>query len=70
MELMEVLHVTPGPEFEMTVAQATAAFDVAATDAPEAEQKTIKAFIERTRKNAADKYFRRLGIRVICVICG
>jgi predicted neuraminidase len=60
-DFMEVLHVTPGPEFEATVNQATAAFEETAKNASEAEQKTIRAFIERTKKNAADKYFRRLG---------
>jgi len=60
-DYLEVLHVTPGPEFEATVQQATAAFESAARDLPEAEQKTIKAYIERTKKNAADKFFRRLG---------
>ena len=60
-EVNEVLHVTPGPEFEATVTQAAAAFETAAKDLPEAEQKTIKAYIERMKKNAADKFFRRLG---------
>src|SRR5215471_12639979 len=49
-DFMEVLHVTPGPEFEATVNQATAAFEETAKNASEAEQKTIRAFIERTKR--------------------
>jgi len=60
-EVNEVMHVTPGPEFEATVAQATAAFELTIKDLPPERQKTLKAFIEGIRKNAADKYFRRLG---------
>lgn len=60
-EVNEVLHVTPGPEFEATVKQALAGFEATARDLPEAQQKTVSAYIERTRKNAADKFFRRLG---------
>lgn len=60
-ELNEVLHVTPGPEFETTVTQAVAAYESAAKDASPERQTAIKAYIERTKKNAADKFFRRLG---------
>ena len=60
-ETNEVLHITPGPEFEATVAQAAAVFEAAAKDAPPERQKVIRDYIERTKKNAADKYFRRLG---------
>lgn len=60
-ESNEVLHVTPGPEFEPTVARALADFEPTLKDRPEAEQKLARDYIERTRKNAADKFFRRLG---------
>jgi predicted neuraminidase len=60
-ESNEVLHITPGPEFEATVNEAVAAFEAAAKDAPPERQKVIRDYIERTKKNAADKYFRRLG---------
>src|SRR5262245_21744589 len=60
-EVNEVLHVTPGPEFEATVATAVAAYEAANKDAPPERQKLIKDYIERTKKNAADKFFRRLG---------
>src|ERR1041384_3867464 len=52
-EVNEVLHVTPGPEFEATVAEATAAFELTIRDLPFERQKTLKAFIEGIRKNAA-----------------
>ena len=60
-ESNEVLHITPGPEFEATVKEAAAAFEAAAKDAPPERQKLIRDYVERTKKNAADKYFRRLG---------
>lgn len=60
-ELNEVLHITPGPEFEATVTQAVAAYEAANKDASQERQAIIKAYIERSKKNAADKFFRRLG---------
>ena len=60
-DLNEVLHVTPGPEFEATVTQAITAFEAASKDASQERQPAIEAYIERTKKNAADKFFRRLG---------
>jgi len=60
-DVNEVLHVTPGPEFEATVTQALAAYEAANKDAPPERQKLIRDYIERTKKNAADKLFRRLG---------
>ena len=60
-ESNEVLHVTPGPEFEPTVARAMADFERTLKDRPEAEQELARDYIERTKKNAADKFFRRLG---------
>src|SRR6266498_764283 len=59
--LNEVLHVTPGAEFEPTVIQALAAYETAARDLPPERQKTIKAYTESTKKHAGDKLFRRLG---------
>ncbi len=60
-EVNEVLHITPGPEFEATVIEALAAYEAAAKDLPPERQAAVKAYIERTKKNAADKLFRRLG---------
>src|SRR5580765_5489507 len=57
----EVLHITPGPEFEVTVKQALADYELASRDAPPERMKLIQDYIERTKKNAADKLFRRLG---------
>ncbi|HWC76122.1 MAG TPA: exo-alpha-sialidase, partial [Blastocatellia bacterium] len=60
-EVNEVLHVTPGADFEPEVARALADFEVMIKDRPELEQNAARGYIERTRKNAADKYFRRMG---------
>lgn len=60
-ESNEVLHITPGAEFEATVNEALAGFEAAAKSATPEVQLLTKPFVERTRKNAADKYFRRLG---------
>ena len=58
---LDVLHITPGPEFEATVTQALTAIEATVKDLPPERQLTVKAYIERTKKNAADKFFRRLG---------
>ncbi len=60
-ETSEVLHVTPGPEFEATVNQAMSVLESRMQNEPEARQATLREYIARTRKNAADKLFRRLG---------
>jgi predicted neuraminidase len=60
-DLNDVLHITPGPEFEATVTQAVAAYEAANKDAPAERQQVIRDYIERTRKNATDKLYRRLG---------
>ena len=60
-DFTEVLHITPGPEFEETVKQALAAVEPTIKDLPQERQKIVEAYIERTKKNAADKLFRRLG---------
>lgn len=60
-DVNEVLHVTPGPEFEATVNQALANFEALSRDLPADRQQFVGDYIERTKKNAADKLFRRLG---------
>ncbi len=57
----EVLHVTPGPEFEQTVKKALDAVEAGIEAEPPLRRELIRAFAARTRKNAADKLFRRLG---------
>ena len=56
-EVSEVLHVTPGDEFAQTVA--TEADRLLATDAGRTPQ--AAAYLERRKKDAADKLTRRLG---------
>jgi predicted neuraminidase len=60
-DVSEVLHVTPGPEFEATVNEAMAALEASRKDLPQELRGAAAAYIERTKKNAADKLFRRLG---------
>ena len=60
-EANEVLHVTPGPEFEETVKKAMDAVEARLANEPEARREALQAYIARTRRNAADKLFRRLG---------
>jgi predicted neuraminidase len=60
-EVSEVLHITPGPEFEATVKTAMDALEAKLGGEPEARRTTLEAYIARTRKNASDKLFRRLG---------
>jgi len=60
-KINEVLHVTPGSEFEATVTQALAAYQAGAKDASAERQKVIRDYIDRTKKHASDKFFRRLG---------
>ena len=57
----EVLHVTPGPEFEAAVRQATAGIEKGVADEPEARQAQVWAYITSLRKIANDKLSRRLG---------
>ncbi len=57
----EVLHITPGAEFEQTVTQFLTDFEPQIKALPELMQKRARDFAEATRKHAADKYFRRLG---------
>ncbi len=55
-DVNDVLHVTPGDEFVATVDREVDRIVAAAPD-----NERMKAWAERTRKNAADKLFRRLG---------
>jgi predicted neuraminidase len=55
-DVNEVLHVTPGEEFVATVDREVNRILATAPD-----NDRLKAWAERTRKNAADKLFRRLG---------
>jgi predicted neuraminidase len=57
----EVLHVTAGPEFVETVEREAAYFQGIIDGLPEQQRGLARQFIEQTRKNAADKLFRRLG---------
>src|SRR5262245_38684771 len=60
-ETNEVLHVTPGSEFEATVKEAMDAMENRLQSEPAERRAAIRDYIARTRKNAADKFFRRLG---------
>jgi predicted neuraminidase len=60
-ETNEVLHVTPGPEFDVAVNRALDALEAGSGELPELKRALLKDLIARTRMNAADKYFRRLG---------
>ncbi len=57
----DVLHVTPGAEFEQTVSEFIKDFEPQIKALPEALQTRARGFIEATKTHAADKYFRRLG---------
>ncbi len=58
-EVSEVLHLTPGQKFVETVNAFADEYEKKIAGGPEAER--ARAFLERTRKNAADKLFRRMG---------
>jgi BNR repeat protein len=60
-EISDVLHISQGPEFEQAVDKAMTALEANIKDRSEAQQKLARDYIERTRRNAADKLFRRLG---------
>ncbi|MBI1762428.1 MAG: exo-alpha-sialidase [Acidobacteria bacterium] len=57
----EVLHVTPGPEFEATVNRVLAEWEKQQPISPEAPRETLQAYMARIRKLASDKLSRRLG---------
>lgn len=60
-ESSDVLHITPGPEFAATVNAALSEFEAAIEGLPEQRREAARSYVERTRKNAADKLFSRLG---------
>jgi predicted neuraminidase len=60
-ETNEVLHITPGPEFEATVKEAMDAVENRLQSEPDERRAALRDYIARTRKNAADKLFRRMG---------
>ncbi|MGH9938144.1 MAG: sialidase family protein [Blastocatellia bacterium] len=57
----EVMHITPGPEFEAAVKEAMDALENRMQSEPEERLAALRDYIARTRKNAADKLFRRMG---------
>ena len=60
-DTQEILHVTPGPEFEVTVKQVMDEWERSRPESPEAPRENLQAYIARMRKLAADKLARRLG---------
>jgi predicted neuraminidase len=60
-EASEVLHVTPGPEFEEAVKQAMAGVEAGIAAQPGDAQRQLWAYVTQTRKIAGDKLSRRLG---------
>jgi predicted neuraminidase len=57
----EVMHITPGAEFEQTVNAAIAEFEPQVKLMPEAQQKRAHDYLEEIKKRAADKLSRRIG---------
>jgi hypothetical protein len=60
-EANEVLHVTPGPEFEEGVKKAMSGVEGAISAEPAARQAQLWAYVTSVRKQAGDKLSRRLG---------
>lgn len=60
-EANEVLHVTPGPEFEQSVNAAMDEVERKIEEVPGLLRGRVREYVTETRKNAADKLFRRLG---------
>ena len=60
-ETSEVLHVTPGAEFEATVKAGMDAVETRITRLPEAVRARAAAYVNLARTRAADKLSRRLG---------
>lgn len=62
-EFSEILHVTPGPEFEATVAKALPRLEKLAQDAnlSEARRKEVDRFLGELHQNSTNKLYRRLG---------
>ncbi len=60
-ERQEVLHVTPGPEFQQLTEKAVSEWEASAGLLPAAQQARLKGYIAEVRGRAADKLSRRLG---------
>jgi predicted neuraminidase len=60
-EISEVLHITPGEEFEDTVVRELPRLEAALQSAQPPDQDRIRAHFDGVRKRAADKLQRRLG---------
>ncbi|HVE55798.1 MAG TPA: exo-alpha-sialidase [Pyrinomonadaceae bacterium] len=60
-EFNDVMHVTPGAEFETAANKALDAYVAKIDSFPEAQRERVRARIAENRKNAADKFYRRLG---------
>lgn len=60
-DVNEVLHVTPGPEFETTVNKELDAFAPQIDQLPEAQRERARTYLSESRRKAADKLYRRLG---------
>jgi predicted neuraminidase len=62
-ERSEVLHVTPGPEFEAEVARRLPQWEqtISAMSLPEDTRREARDFLDAMRQRATDKLYRRLG---------
>lgn len=60
-ETNDVLHVTPGPEFEAAVNKEMDAFAPQIDQLPEAQRERARTYLAESRRKAADKLYRRLG---------
>ena len=60
-EFNDVLHVTPGAEFETTINKTLDVYAAKIDSMPEAQRERSRAWIAENRKHAADKFYRRLG---------
>ena len=56
-----VLLLKPGEKFETTVNEAIKTLEPQISKLPEDQRKRANDYLAETRKNAADKYFRRMG---------
>lgn len=60
-DMNDVLHITPGAEFETTVNQALDVLAPKIEQLPEAQRERARMYLAQTRKNASDKLYKRLG---------
>lgn len=62
-ERTEVLHVTPGPEFDATMQRTLPLLEAAARGQPwtESTQREVRDYLDAMRLHTADKLYRRLG---------